>query len=54
MTNLNRPNLYDLFMMHAESRGVLVDDASEADTKFSLHDGITPFDIDKIMSEYMA
>ena len=27
---------------------------SEADTAFGLHDGITPFDADRIMSEFMT
>ena len=53
MTELNKPNLYDLFRMHAEARGELVDTIEEADTVFSLEEGITPFDTDVIVSEYI-
>lgn len=49
----NKPNLYDLFMMHAQARGTMAS-RSEADTVFSMHEGITPYDIDKIMSDFMA
>lgn len=54
MTNLNRPNLYDLFSMHAEERGEIVENKEEADTVFSMHEGITPFDIEKILGEFLA
>lgn len=54
ITTLSKPNLYDLFMLHAQSRGILVDDVSKADTIFSLDEGTTPFDIEKIMSQYMT
>ena len=50
-------SLYDLFDMHAEARGTgrCAESArGEADTVFSLHDGITPFDADRIMSEFMT
>jgi len=51
---LIKPTLYDLFDMHAEARGSRVDSPAEADTVFSLQDGITPFDADRIMSEFMT
>ncbi|WP_143392965.1 TerD family protein [Fimbriiglobus ruber] len=54
ITGLIKPTLYDLFDMHAEARGNKVDSPSGADTVFSLHDGITPFDADRIMSEFMT
>lgn len=57
VTGLTKPTLYDLFDMHAEARGTgrCAESAqSEADTVFSLHDGITPFDTDRIMSEFMT
>ena len=54
ITGLTKPTLYDLFDMHAEARGSRVDSPAEADTVFSLHDGITPFDADRIMSEFMT
>ncbi|WP_282937133.1 TerD family protein [Paenibacillus sp. RC67] len=54
MTTLTKPNLYDLFMLHAIARGQLVDNAAEADTIFSVDRGITPFDTSKIMSEFLV
>jgi hypothetical protein len=57
ITGLIKPTLYDLFDMHAEARGTgrCAESArSEADTVFSLHEGITPFDADRIMSEFMT
>jgi hypothetical protein len=54
IAELNKPTLYDLFSMHAEARGKLVDDPVEADTIFSIHQGITPFDYTTIASDYMA
>jgi hypothetical protein len=54
ITTLTKPNLYDLFHLHALSRGVLIDESSEADTVFSLDEGITPFDIEKIMSDFLC
>jgi hypothetical protein len=54
ITRLIKPTLYDLFDMHANARGSRVDSPAEADTVFSLQDGITPFDADRIMSEFMT
>ncbi|WP_409342853.1 TerD family protein [Paenibacillus sp. MBLB4367] len=54
MTSLTKPNLYELFMLHAAARGRLVESADMAQTVFSLHKGITPFDISRIMSEFIA
>jgi hypothetical protein len=57
ITGLIKPTLYDLFDMHAEARGTGrcgESTRSEADTVFSLHEGITPFDADRIMSEFMT
>lgn len=57
ITGLVKPTLYDLFDMHTEARGTgRCEEASrkEADTVFSLHDGITPFDANRIMSEFMT
>ena len=55
ITGLIKPTLYDLFGMHAEARGSRIDMPAEADTVFGLHDGtITPFDADRIMSEFMT
>lgn len=54
MTNLKKLNLYELFELHANARGEVVEDIEEADTIFSPKEGITPFDIEVIMSEYLA
>lgn len=53
MVELKKPNLYDLFRLHAKARGKLVKDKKEADTVFSVNGDITPFDTEKIMSEFM-
>jgi hypothetical protein len=53
MTGMNKHNLYDLFKMHAKSRGEVVDNKEDADVIFSVEDGITPFDLDKIVSEFV-
>ena len=53
VVGLDRPNLYDLFLMHAEARGTL-SPKDGADAVFSAHEGVTPFDTDKIMSEFLA
>src|SRR5262249_48970159 len=57
VTGLVKPTLYDLFDMHSEARGTgrCAESArKEADMVFSLHEGITPFDADRIMSEFMT
>ncbi|MFF2889342.1 TerD family protein [Paenibacillus sp. NPDC057967] len=54
MTTLRKPNLYDLFTLHAMARGVLAEDANEADSVFSMDKGVTPFDLEEIMAEYLA
>ncbi len=53
IVGLDRPNLYDLFLMHAEARGESAA-RDRADTVFSVHEGVNPFDTDKILSEFLA
>ncbi len=53
LTEVNKPNLYDLFMLHATARGSLVSEKSDADSVFSLETGVTPFDIERIVSEFL-
>ena len=48
-----RPDLYTLFRLHAEARGELVEEESEADIRFAPDRGITPFDTEVIMAEYI-
>lgn len=54
MTTLQKPNLYDLFMLHAEARGEVVATADQAGTIFSVDEGVTPYDIEQIMAEYLV
>ena len=54
MTALRKPNLYDLFMLHAKARGECVAQENQADTVFSVDHGTTPFDIEQIMAEYLV
>lgn len=53
LTTKNKMKLYDLFRIHAQSRGELVEDRESAETVFSLDEGITPFDVNLISSEFM-
>ncbi|MBT2291378.1 TerD family protein [Paenibacillus albidus] len=54
MTDLRKPDLYDLFNLHAKARGELVDTADQADAVYSVEKGVTPYDIELIMAEYMV
>ena len=54
MTSLRKPDLYDLFMLHAKARGELVDTKDEADTIYAVDEGVTPYDMEQIMAEYLA
>lgn len=57
MTNLVKPNLYDLFRLHAEARGEMdfeLEEGEEVATIFSVDEGVTPFDIEAIMAEYLV
>lgn len=48
----NKISLYDLYTLHAESRGELVAEKEDADTVYSLTEGVTPYHINEINSEY--
>ncbi|APO43040.1 cytoplasmic protein [Paenibacillus xylanexedens] len=54
LTTLRKPDLYDLFMLHAKARGELVDTKDQADTIYAVDEGVTPYDIEQIMAEYLA
>ncbi|MBB6019542.1 hypothetical protein HNR77_000603 [Paenibacillus sp. JGP012] len=54
MTTLRKPDLYNLFMLHAKARGELVDTKEQADTIYAVDEGVTPYDIEQIMAEYLA
>lgn len=52
----NKVSLYDLFSLHAASRGAGAETREQADTVFALSGDdatVTPFDIDTINSEYI-
>lgn len=53
MLNMIKPNMYDLAMLHVLARGELVSSKEEADVVFSLTEGITPYDVDVVMGEYI-
>lgn len=53
MTTLSKPNLYDLFSLHAAARGSVVEGSDQADTIFSVEQGITPFDLEQILAEFI-
>lgn len=54
MVSLKKPNLHHLFTLHASARSSeIVQKKEEADTVFSVEEGITPFDIDVIVANYL-
>jgi hypothetical protein len=53
LTQVNKPNLYDLLTLHAQSRGKLTSNPDKADVVFSVEAG-TPFELEKIASEFMS
>lgn len=53
LTSLVKPTLYDLLYLHGTARGEFVDNPKDADTVFSVDKGITPFDTDVIMAQYL-
>jgi len=50
----NKVPLADLFEMHTQARGQLVESPEDADTIFSLDEGVTPFDATIINSEFLV
>ncbi|MGN7358973.1 TerD family protein [Paenibacillus sp. SAF-054] len=54
MTALRKPDLYDLFMLHAKARGEIVNTPGQADATFSVEQGVTPFDIEHIMADFLV
>lgn len=55
MVDVKKPNLYDLFTFNAKARGVITDNADEADIRFGLDDNcdVKPSDIDVIVGKYL-
>jgi hypothetical protein len=54
MVVLHRANLHRLFGLHADARGTRVDSPDQADTIFAIDRGITPFDQEAILADYLA
>ncbi|MBR6321795.1 MAG: hypothetical protein IKR59_02900 [Lachnospiraceae bacterium] len=48
------PELYDLVRLNAEARGEITEIKEEADTVYSLKEGITPYDLDIISADLLA
>jgi hypothetical protein len=53
MTSLVKTDLHTLFELHIQARGEGVSEPSFANTVFSVHEGITPFDLSRIGSEFL-
>lgn len=53
LVDLQKPNLYDLFRLHAIARGEQVGSPEGADTVFSIANE-TPFRVEEVASQYMA
>lgn len=53
IVNMKKPNLYDLIDLHIRARGLRVENKEEADIVFDINDGITPFDTEAFMGEYI-
>ncbi len=53
MVNMRRTNLYDLLKLHVAGRGVLCEEKERADQIFDVEEGITPFDTEILLAEYM-
>lgn len=54
MVHMHKPTIYDLIQLHVKARGTLCDNAKDADVVFDEEMGITPFDTEIFMSEYLA
>lgn len=50
---LRKPSLHTLFGLHIKARGTAVSSKKDAATVFSVSDGLTPFDMDRIAAEYL-
>ncbi len=53
MVNMSKPNLYDLIELHIKARGLRVENKEDADVVFDIDAGITPFDTEVFMGEYL-
>lgn len=53
MVNMSKPNLYDLIDLHIKARGLRVENKEDADVVFDVDSGITPFDTEVFIGEYL-
>lgn len=53
MVHMAKPNLYDLIDLHIRARGKRVEEKENADIVFDTDSGVTPFDMELIMAEYL-
>lgn len=53
MVHMAKPNLYDLIDLHIRARGKRVEEKENADIVFDTDSGVTPFDTELIMAEYL-
>ena len=49
----SKSNIYDLIKLNTKARGTLVKSKKEADIIFGVTEGITPFDVDVLMANYI-
>ena len=53
MVHMHKPTIYDLVQLHIKARGTLCDNKEDADLIFDEEEGITPYDTEIFMSEYL-
>lgn len=53
ITSMKKATIHELMTLHASARGTIVDNKEDADIVVSMDGNITPFDIEKIMGEYL-
>lgn len=53
VVEMKKPNLYDLISLHIQARGITCENKEDADIVFDVDEGITPFDIEIFMGEYI-
>jgi len=53
LTSLVKTDLHTLFSLHTRARGEVVQSPREAETMFSMKEGITPFDIDRVRADFL-
>lgn len=53
ISSVKKATIHDLMTLHASARGTIVDNKEDADVVVSMDGNITPFDIEKIMSEFL-